>query len=122
LIASKLKPSLLLKSVATSVHCPQFKCFISTAKRGLFSKKVSTVIYDGDPGVTDFRPLLEMVYSGSMPIPLRLLLHDKIAARINEAGEHGIQLQEAVRDLYLDMRERELIYSSPAFEWENWDK
>jgi hypothetical protein len=87
----------------------------------LFSKKISTVIYDGDPGVTAFRPLLEMVYSGSMPIQVRLMLHDKIAARINEAGEHGIRLQSAVRELYIDMRERELIDSCPAFEWETWD-
>jgi hypothetical protein len=46
------------------------------------------------------------------------MLHDTIATKINDAGERGIQLRDAVRELYRDMRQRELIHSSPAFEWE----
>jgi hypothetical protein len=122
MIASKLAPSLLLKSVGTSIHCQNFKCFISTAKRGLFSKKVSTIIFDGDPGVTAFKPLVEMVYAGHMSTATRLMLHDVIVEKVNEAGESGFALRVIVRDLYLDMRQRKLIISSPAFEWEIWNE
>ncbi len=121
MIASKLKPSFFFQSVGTSIHCQHFKCFISTAERGLFSKKVSTIIFEGDPGVTDFKPLVEMVYAGRMETPTRLMLHDAIAAKINDAGERDVVLSDIVRNLYLDMRQRELIVSSPAYEWEIWD-
>lgn len=121
MIASKLKPSLILKSVGTSVHCENFKCFISTAKRSLFSNKVSTIIFDGDPGITSFKPLVELVYAGHLPVATRLMLHDVISEKINAAGESGDRLTEIARKLYGDMRQRELIVSSPAFEWEIWD-
>jgi hypothetical protein len=122
MIVNKLRPSLFLKSVGTSVHCQNFKCFISTAKRGLFSKKVSTIIFDGDPGVTLSKPVVEMVYAGHMETATRLMLHDVIAQRINDGGEGGFALREIVRNLYVDMRQRKLITSSPAFEWEIWDE
>jgi len=122
MIASKLRPSLFLKSIGTSVHCENFKCFISTAKRGLFSKKVSTILFEGDPGLTPFRPLLEMVYAEYMPKTTRLMLHDAIAEEINAAGERGVTLRDIVRNLYLNMRHRKLITSSPEFEWEIWNE
>ncbi len=117
MIVSKYPPSRFLKSVSTSIHSKQFRCFISTAMRGLFPRQCCTVIFRGDPAVDrSSRSFVEFTYRGPMETSRRLGLHDHIAQQIDDLGEEGFDLYDAVRGVYLGLKSREIVRPIPQLD------
>lgn len=97
MIVSDLPPSRILGSLATSIHTLAFKCFISTAKTGLFSRRWSTVVFEGDPGVDrDFRQFAAVSYRAVFSKAQATAAHRELSTRIDEIGEMGAGLDRAV--------------------------
>jgi hypothetical protein len=102
-IVSDLPPSGLFGSLATSVHTPAFKCFISTAKTALFSNKWSSKVFAGDPGVSAAFSVYGSVEFREGLSNIRLhAAHTELSKRLDSLGEEGLSLGVAVEEIFND--------------------
>jgi hypothetical protein len=96
MIVSRLPPSRILGSVASTIHTPGFKCFISTARILFISSQWETVIFDGDPASgKQFSARIRLAYTKGYPPCTIHELHDELAEKFNELGNSGMSLMDA---------------------------
>ncbi len=113
MIVSKPNPSLFLGSVATSVHAPSFRCFVSTARRSLFSSVWETVIFDGDPGVDrEWKACARFRYRPSLNKQSIWQIHAGMSERMNALAESGKGLGEVLSLVLPDLVQRNIIEQS----------
>lgn len=96
MIISRLSPSRLLGSIASTIHTPGFRCFISTTRILFISRRWETVVFEGDPA--DGKHLLSrvrLVYSKGYLPPTIYELHDTLAEEFNKLGDTGMSLIDA---------------------------
>jgi|ERR1700674_2309083 hypothetical protein len=107
MIVSDLPPSRILGSMATSIHTVVFNCFISTARKGLFSNQWSTVFFDGDPGVdAAVRCCGSVTYRRDLSRTERVAIHRELSSRLDGMGQNGTHLASAVEALVTDFARR----------------
>jgi len=88
MIRSKLPPSRFLGSVATTVSCPAFACFVSTSRCAFLTSYWETAIFELSPS-NDLKMKLRIRFG--YPCKLRRegseLLHDMICTDLDRDGE-----------------------------------
>jgi hypothetical protein len=100
--------SLPLGTRITVINTPSFACRVSTAKEGTF-KGQSTMICQGE--IVDGRFLEvhmcgKVIYSQSLGSSDRLQLHDGIVEALDEWGEQGSMLGDALQSVFAELKER----------------
>ena len=102
MIASKLPPSRVLGSVATTIHARKFRCFVSTARRFFISLQWEVAVFAGDPGVDEvIRLLAQARYSKRLPKEEIYRAHDAIADHIDARGDSS-SLHHEVTSVFED--------------------
>ncbi len=87
MIVSRLPPSRWLGSVATCIHAPNFKCFLSTARRSFISRQWEIAVFVGDPATDkSIRLLARASYTKGMPKQEVYKAHETITQHINARG------------------------------------
>jgi hypothetical protein len=68
------------------------------------------MIFKGDPGVDEhLEPCVRFFYRrGLNAISIRVI-HDVLAAKLNDLGESGMALEDAAEVLMFDLAQREII-------------
>lgn len=105
-----------------TIHTVDFRCVVSTAKEGLFAKQ-STAIIEGDMvnDRTNCRCCAKIVYANSLSSSDRLRFHDIICDSINDIGENGGALGDALYSVIANLKEKGVVseamnLTSPSYE------
>lgn len=87
-ISSRLPPSRLLGSVATTVCCPAFTCFVSTSRRLLVTAQWETAVFEVSPAnESDTRLRVRFGYPIKMKANGGQLCHDMVCSELDKIGE-----------------------------------
>jgi TPR repeat protein len=111
LISNRVVRTYLFVSKAAIIHNKSFQCHVSTAKEGWF-QKLSTIIFEPrigntvGAGAAGFRPCGKVIYSPTLRKSDRLQFHDVIAKTLDAAGEEGCTLEEALEQIFADLKRR----------------
>ena len=90
----------------TDIVTDEFKCVVSTAKEGVF-KGLSTMVAEVQGG--EGRPCAKIIYAGSTRKWERLQFHDILVAGIDEAGENGFPLRDAIDSVVTELKSRGVV-------------
>jgi hypothetical protein len=103
MIVSQLPPSRSRGSVAASVHTASFNCFVSTVKGLFFARRWQTLIVQGDPGVDkDCKAFARLFYQRGLEEIIFHQTHDILVAMLNDLGDSGMTLRDAIGSLLMD--------------------
>ena len=111
IVSNSFARTYLFGSKVAGIHNKSFQCCVSTAKEGLFQKQ-STVILEpktgnsGGVGDVGLRPCGKVIYSSSLRTNDRFQFHDVIAKTLDELGEEGCTLEEALEQIFADLKRR----------------
>ncbi len=91
----------------TTVSSPNFECWVSTAKEGIF-KPLSTMLLEVkyDFGIPKRRPCAKIIYSPSLRTVDRLEMHELIVKMLDEQGMAGADFSDIVIGICNDLKER----------------
>lgn len=96
MIASRLPPSRVFGGVATAIHTSSFRCFVSTARKFLASRRWETVIFSGDPALRDaLAPCAWRFYPTGFKRDDIYRIHDASSEWLNDLGGSRSSLTEA---------------------------
>ena len=111
IVSNRFVRTYLFGSKVARIHNKSFECCVSTAKEGLFQKE-STLILETKIGNTTeavpagLRPCGKVIYSPTLRKSDRLQFHDLIAKTLDAAGEEGCTLEEALDQIFADLKRR----------------
>jgi TPR repeat protein len=111
LISNRFVRTYLFGSKVAIIHNKSFQCCVSTAKEGLFQKQ-STIVLEPKIGSTvgagaaGLRLCGKVIYSPTLRKSDRLQFHDVIAKTLDAAGEEGCTLEEALEQIFTDLKRR----------------
>ncbi len=93
-----------------TIHTDAFKCVVSTAKECLFQKQ-STMIIEGDmiQDRANCRSCGKIVYAESLRRSDRLQFHDIVCKLLDELGEDGMTLGQALENIYAELKKRGVV-------------
>ena len=84
---------------AAFIQTSMFHCGVSTAKDGIFKPRVTMITADAvavGEGRISGRPVTKFIYSKSLRSADYLTMHDAIVKGLNEMGQGGVSLPQAV--------------------------
>ncbi len=87
----------------TDIVTQEFKCVVTTAKEGIF-KGLSTMVAEVQGG--QGRPCAKIIYAASTRKKDRLQFHTAIVVGIDEAGDNGLSLREAIDSVVTELKSR----------------
>lgn len=90
----------------TDIVTDEFKCVVSTAKEGVL-EGLSTMVAEVQAG--GGRPCAKIIYARSTRKADRLQFHEALVAGIDEAGENGFPLREAIESVVTDLKSRGVV-------------
>lgn len=111
IISNRFVRTYLFGSKVAGIHNKSFQCCVSTAKEGLFQKQ-STIILEPKTGnnigagAAGLRLCGKVIYSSSLRTNDRFQFHDAIAKTLDEFGEEGCTLEEALEQILADLKRR----------------
>jgi len=111
IISNRFVRTYLFGSKVARIHNKSFQCCVSTAKEGLFQKQ-STIILElkidntVGAGAAGLRPCGKVIYSSTLRKSDRFQFHDAIAKTLDELGEEGCTLEEALEQIFADLKRR----------------
>jgi len=111
IISNSFARTYLFGSKVARIHNKSFQCCVSTAKEGLFQKQ-STIILEPKIGNTvgagaaGLRPCGKLIYSSTLRTSDRFQFHDVIAKTLDELGEEGCTLEQALEQIFADLKRR----------------
>jgi hypothetical protein len=111
IISNRFVRTYFFGSKVAGIHNKSFQCCVSTAKEGLFQKQ-STIILEpkiGNPvgsPAAGLRPCGKVIYSPTLRTSDRFQFHDVIAKTLDELGEEGCSLGEALAQIFADLKRR----------------
>ena len=111
IISNRFVRTYLFGSKVAGIRNKSFQCCVSTAKEGLLQKQ-STMILEpkiGDTvgaGAAGLRPCGKVIYSSTLRTSDRFQFHDVIAKMLDELGEEGCTLEEALEQIFADLKRR----------------
>jgi len=100
-------------SKVAEIHNKSFQCCVSTAKEGLFQRE-STIILEPNTSNTvragaaaaGLRPCGKVIYSPTLRKGDRLQFHDTLAKMLDDLGEEGCTLEEALEQIFTEWKRR----------------
>ncbi len=97
-------------SKAATIHTDAFKCMVSTAKEGLL-KPLSTMIVEGDMSndPANCRACGKIIYASSLRSQERIQLHDIVAKMLDDLGNEGISMNEALEVVFEELKKRGVV-------------
>ncbi len=113
LISSRLPPSRLLGSVATTVCCPAFTCFVSTSRSLFVTAYWETAVFEVSPAnKLDMRLRIRFSYPCKLKRRGAEILHDMCCSKLDDKGEatHG-SLSDCLKSLLKELNENNVISS-----------
>jgi len=110
-ITSRFQPSRLLGSVATTVCCPAFTCFVSTSRCLFVSAHWETAVFEMPPtNDLDMRLRLRFGYLFKLKRNRSELLHDMFCAKLDNQGEVSHEsLAYCLSSLIAEFKENHVI-------------
>ena len=88
MITSQLPPPRILGSVATTVCCPAFTCFVSTSRCAFVTANWETAFFEVHPtNDADMRLRLRLGYPTKMKRKGGQLVHDMVCSELDNVGE-----------------------------------
>ncbi len=120
IISNSLARTYLFGSKVARIHNKSFQCCVSTAKEGLFLRQ-STVILEPKIGNTvgaaaaGLRPCGKVIYSPALRTSDRFQFHDVIAKTLDELGEEGCTLEQALEQIFADLKRRGIAVETMNF-------
>ena len=90
----------------TDIATDEFTCVVSTAKEGLF-KGLSTMV--ADVQAEGGRPCAKIVYARSTRKSDRLQYHEFLVGVLDDAGEQGFSLREAIDGVITELKSRGVV-------------
>ena len=96
----------------TDIVTEEFTCVVSTAKEGVF-KGLSTMVAEVQGG--QGRPCAKIIYAGSTRKRDRLQFHEVLVGGLDEAGENGVPLREAIDSVVTELKSRGVVTQAINF-------
>jgi hypothetical protein len=91
----------------TDILSSNFKCIVTTAKTSIF-KGLSTIVAEGDFAFGG-APRAKITYSRGVSSHERREVHDLIVARIDNAGEQGYSLRQAIQNVSKELQNNKVV-------------
>ena len=111
IISNRFVRTYLFGSKVARIQNKSFQCCVSTAKEGLFQKH-STIILEPKIGNTvgagaaELRPCGKVIYPPALRGSDRLQFHDVVVKTLDELGDEGCTLEEALEQIFADLKRR----------------
>jgi hypothetical protein len=120
IISNRFVRTYLFGSKVARIHNKSFECCVSTAKEGLFQRQ-STIILEPKIGNTvgaaaaGLHPCGKVIYSLTLRKSDRFQFHDVIVKTLDELGEEGCTLEEALEQIFADLKRRDIAVTTMNF-------
>lgn len=111
MITSKLPPSRMLGSVGTTVCCPAFTCFVSTARRMFVTSSWETAVFEVPPlSDSNMKIRVRFGYEFKSTQKGSQLIHDMFCDKLNTTGDAGHEsLGECLSHVITELSEGKII-------------
>ena len=111
MITSRLPPSRLFGSVATTVSCPAFACFVSTSRCLFVSAYWETAFFEVSPtDDLDMKLRLRFGYPCKLKRKGIEILHDMCCSKLDKRGEATHDpLSDCLKALIAELKENNVI-------------
>ena len=102
-------PSAILGSMAASINTRAFKCFVSTARKSLFSNRFSVVVFEGEAVLGATRDGANVMYAQNLSHEKITQIHRRIVENLDQLGDAGIPFGQAANAVLSELLAEELI-------------
>jgi len=111
MIKSRLAPSRLLGSVATTLNCPAFACFVSTSRRLFVTAQWETAVFEISPqNDLDLRLRVSFGYPCKLKQKGSEIFHDMFCSKLDASGEASHNpLHECLSVVLQELNENNVI-------------